>query len=353
MAYPDFKVDPDFGRLETALRRGTPDRVPFLDLFIDDLVLAAIREAPFSLDPDQQAGERAEALARLGYDGVPVSTDFRFPFQWVTATDTAALAKGEREWVNESRGDIETWEDFERYPWPEPSEESYLPIVRAAEGLCEGMKLVPTGPGGVLENVMWLMGYQPMSYAMADEPDLIQAMFDRVGETLVRVFDAMASHEAAGAVCLGDDMGFKTQTMISPADLRKYVFPWQRRIVDTVHAHGRPFILHACGNLEAVMDDLIDDVGIDAKHSFEDVFIPMEEAKRKWGHRVALIGGLDVDRLSRGTPEQVRTRTREVLQACMPGGGFVLGSGNSIPNYIPVENYLAMLEEGWSAGVYS
>ncbi len=215
------------------------------------------------------------------------------------------------------------------------------------------MGLIPLGPGGVLENVMWLMGYRPMSYAMADQPDLVQALFDRVGEMLVHVFDRMASHETVGAVFLGDDMGFKTQTMISPEAMRRYVFPWQRRIVDAVHAHGKPLLLHACGNLDAVMDDLIDCVGVDAKHSFEDVITPVTEAKKRWGGRVALLGGVDVDLLSRATPQQVRRRTREVLQVCMPGGGYALGSGNSVANYIPVENYLAMLEEGWRSGVYA
>ena len=194
---------------------------------------------------------------------------------------------------------------------------------------------------------MWLMGYQSMGYAMADEPELVQAMFDRVGEALVELFGAMASHESVGAVFLGDDMGFKTSTMISPEALRKYVFPWQRRIGEAVHARGKPFLLHACGNLEAVMDDLIDDVGIDARHSFEDVIEPVESFAARYGERIAVIGGVDVDILGRGTEEQVRARTREILEACAPGGGYVLGSGNSIANYTSLENFLAMVDEGW------
>jgi uroporphyrinogen decarboxylase len=42
----------------------------------------------------------------------------------------------------------------------------------------------------------------------------------------------------------------------------------------------------------------------------------------------------------------VRKRVRDTLDACMPGGGYCLGTGNSVANYIPVENYLAMLDEG-------
>lgn len=353
MPYPRIKPQPDFGRLQTVFARGVPDRVPFIELFLDAEVMAAIREAPFSSDPQQLWRETADLHMRLGFDFVPAHTDFAFPHQTVGAPDTATLSRTTRAWVEEAHGTIEAWADFERYPWPEPRDEHYRPLDYAAAALPDGMKLIPRGPGGVLENVMWLMGYQPMSYAMADQPDLIEAMFERIGAALVKVFDAMASHDAVGAVFLGDDMGFKTQTMISPEDMRGHVFPWQRRLAEAVHRHGKHFLLHACGNLEAVMDDLIDYVGIDAKHSFEDVIMPVTEAKKRWGGRIALLGGVDVDLLTRGSADQVRRRVREVLEACMPGGGYALGSGNSVANYVPVENYLALLEEGWNAGRYS
>ena len=80
----------------------------------------------------------------------------------------------------------------------------------------------------------------------------------------------MASIDVVGALTLGDDMGFKTQTLLSPAVYREYLFPWYRKLVETVHSHGKPIILHACGNLSEVMEDIIG-CGWDARHSFEDV----------------------------------------------------------------------------------
>jgi uroporphyrinogen decarboxylase len=94
------------------------------------------------------------------------------------------------------------------------------------------------------------------------------------------------------------------------------------------------------------MEDLINDVGIDAKHSFEDTIESVIDAKRLYGDRIALLGGIDVDFLCRSDEKQVRRRVRETLEKCMPGGGYVLGTGNSVANYIPVDNYLAMLDEG-------
>ena len=141
-------------------------------------------------------------------------------------------------------------------------------------------------------------------------------------------------------------MGFKTQTMISPNTWWTSRCPGTARWRLSPHEHGRPYLLHACGNLKEIMEPLIQDVGIDGKHSFEDTIQPVTEAKRVYGDRIALIGGIDMDLMCRGTEEQIRRRVREVLDVCQPGGGYCLGTGNTVANYVPLENYLAMLDEG-------
>jgi uroporphyrinogen decarboxylase len=149
-----------------------------------------------------------------------------------------------------------------------------------------------------------------------------------------------------GALWLGDDLGYKTSTVLSPAHLRRFVFPYQRRLAEIAHARGLPFLLHSCGNLERIMPELIETVGIDARHSFEDVILPVSEAKQRWGSQVALLGGIDMDFLCRSSEEEVRAYTRRVIAACAPGGGYALGTGNTVANYIPPRNYLAMVDEG-------
>jgi len=70
------------------------------------------------------------------------------------------------------------------------------------------------------------------------------------------------------------------------------------------------------------------------------------EAKSKYGDRVAVLGGVDVDKLCRLRTNSLRAYVRQILERCAVGGGYALGSGNTITNYTPIENYLAMLEEG-------
>ena len=69
-------------------------------------------------------------------------------------------------------------------------------------------------------------------------------------------------------------------------------------------------------------------------------------AKKAFGDRIAILGGIDIDFLCRSDEQQVRRRVRETLEVCIPGGGYALGTGNTVANYVPVSNYLAMLDEG-------
>ena len=143
-----------------------------------------------------------------------------------------------------------------------------------------------------------------------------------------------------------DDMGFKTGPLIGPDDLREFVLPGHKKMAAMAHAAGKPYLLHSCGNLESIMEDLIEDVKIDAKHSFEDTIEDVRDLKPRYGDRIALLGGIDLDFLCRADEDAVRARVRDTLDVCQPGGGYCLGTGNSVANYIPLNNYLAMLDEG-------
>jgi uroporphyrinogen decarboxylase len=133
---------------------------------------------------------------------------------------------------------------------------------------------------------------------------------------------------------------------MSPEFLRAKILTWHKRCAEVAHAKGKPYLLHSCGKLDEIMDDLISNVGIDAKHSFEDAILPVTEAKRLYGNKVALLGGIDMDFLCRSDESSIRERVRETLQVCTRGGGYCLGTGNTVANYVPLDNYLSMIDEG-------
>ena len=345
------KPEPNVEEFKQVLRRGGCGWVPLVELAIAEETLAALHGQPLiplarqnGLEQFRQAiGQRVQLWHGLGYDYYRTRAEIPFQMQTLAARNTAAAAMADRQWVNEHEGLIKTRADHESYRWPAPAAVDFAAAEAAAGALPDGMGLIGFS-GGVLEWSSNLLGLEGMMLLLYDDPDLVRAVVDRVGQTIFDAFRVFCEMEKVFAIWLGDDMGFKTATLLQPQHLRNYILPWHKRYAELAHQTGRLFLLHSCGHVEAVMPDLIDEVRIDAKHSFEDVIVPVEEFKRRWGARVAVLGGVDVDLLSRGTQEDVRRRTRQILEACAPGGGYACGSGNSITNYMPTENYVAMVE---------
>jgi uroporphyrinogen decarboxylase len=346
-------LKPDFGRMrQVLLRQGEPDRLPLVELLVDREMMEAVlgERIPYADPRDPIARHRElEQLIQFwyctGYDYITVQAGVPM-LRWSQgAEDTAQLKHERRNWDNENAGPIMSWADFERYPWPRPEQIDYSAIEYIGRNLPDGMQMIFLGPGGQFENMAELMGLAPLALAVHDDPALVQAVADKIGELLVSLFSSVAEMDNIGALWLGDDLGYKTSTVLSPRHLRQYVFPVQKKLAAIAHARNLPFLLHSCGYLEHILPELIDEVGIDARHSYEDVIVPVGESKRRWGSRIAILGGIDVDFLCRSTEDEVRAYTRRVIEECAPGGGYALGTGNTVANYIPVRNYLAMVGE--------
>jgi len=288
----------------------------------------------------------------MGYDYVPE----RWPTLYYRgmikppkriAIDTASLTKesGKREWVEESKGVISSWEELEKFPWNrmELRVERYYEFIQ--ENLPEGMKIVVNV--AMYERVMeHLLGYEGLFYLIYDDPDLVKVVFNKWGQVVYNFYQKVISLECVGAIFHADDLGYKTGTMLSPESLRKLFFPCLKEYVSLAHKQDKTFWYHCCGNVGKVIEELIEGIKIDAFHSFQDVITPVGDFQKKYGNKIAVLGGVDVDKLARLDKEKLRKYVRTILNECMPRGRYALGSGNSISNYIPVENYITMLEEG-------
>jgi len=328
---------PSFDNLLRVLNRQVPERPTLFEYFLNDrlyLKLSGYASVPEwgTLDYYRML---IAASAAAGYDYITVQVpDFWFPVKHVrqaasySLNDTAVICDRA---------------SFEEYLWPDPARARYSLLSEIVALLPDGMKVVVHDPSGVLESVVALLGFAPLCYLLADDPKLLGDVFEAVGSRLVQYFSTAARYKAVGALISSDDWGFATQTMLPPEVLRSYLFPWHKQIVQAIHEAGKPAILHSCGNLEAVMDDIIDDMGFDAKHSFEDKICPVEEAYERWGDRISILGGIDVDYVCRSTPGEIRQRSRAMLQRSAARGGYALGTGNSVPEYVPDENYFAMI----------
>jgi len=334
-----FNGEPDFGELLKVLNKKAPTRPVLFEFFMNQPLYEKMAA------PDAVAKNKDWKMSQL--DPVEIYAFRNAGYDYVTCAgcDMTFLEEVERkETISLNYGHaIVDRASFEAHKWPDPDSYDYSRLDRAKDILPKGMKLIVYGPGGVFEDVIALVGFDRLMMLLIDDPDLVQEMFDAVGQRLVRYYQIAASYDSVGALISNDDWGFKTQTMLSPDQFRRFIFPWHKKIVETIHAAGKPVILHSCGNLEKIMDDIIYDIKYDAKHSYEDEITPVEEAYERWGGKIAILGGIDVDFLCRSSSEQIKARCEAMLARTKERGGYALGTGNSVPEYIPSESYFALI----------
>ncbi|MBA7563369.1 hypothetical protein ES708_05024 [subsurface metagenome] len=298
---------------------------------------------------------------RMGYDYVPDTQPWRYFKSMMrpavrTAEDTANLPRkagytdvadkaGNREWVEEGKGIITSWKDFERFPWDRMVLDLEHHHRLLQESTPSGMRVMIVG--SLFEHVTeQLLGFEGLAYLLYDDPELVKAVVDGYAAILDRFYTQVIDWDCIGGIFHVDDFGHLTGTHVSPEILRELFFPHLARFASLTHNHGKVFWLHSCGNHSEIMEDFIETVKIDAFHSFQDTIMPVGEFAKHYQGRIGVLGGVDVDKLCRLDEDSLRGYVRGILKTCVPGGRYALGSGNSIANYVPVDNVFIMLEEG-------
>lgn len=365
-----YEAGRTFDDIKTVVLNKSPGTIPLYEHFVDDEIIQEIMGCDFARDlpgvntnigtlstglvtEEEMAGRarmwqtKLEFYKQMGYVYLPVEFPPAFAATpKINTNDTAILNRGRREWVNEHAGIVATIEDLEN-PAIIPDLDrifDYALFEKIASLVPSDMKIIGGFAGGPMEHALYLVGFENLLLSIYENEELVERLFTKLGTIFAAITRRLAAMDEVGILRVGDDLGFKIGPFMSPDDVRKYVFPIYRDIVQIAHQVEKPFILHSCGNLSSLMEGLITDCRFDAKHSFEDVIEPIEVSKATWGDRIALLGGVDMDLLCRGTCDQIKERTKRIMDVCSRSGGFAIGSGNTICNYMPIDNYLAMLE---------
>lgn len=347
-------VSPNAADYEACLlRKGTPRRPHLVEFFLDnEIQQEIIKRFDISAgidEADPHHYEKTEiALQRfLGYDFVHSAVNGPgFEAKWANASDTAGLSRAAgRNFVDETRGPVATREEFDKYPWPSTSKFETGSLEWFEKNTPDDMCVTVGNSAHIMEDVTFLMGYETMCEALYEDIALVRDITKKVSDYYIEMSKVAVQFKRVRFVFASDDMGFRTGPLVGPDTLAELFLPAHKRIAEITHAAGKNYLLHSCGKLDTIMERLISDVRIDAKHSFEDNIEDICDAKRKYGNRIAFLGGVDVDLLCRAPETVIRERVRTILKNCLSGGGFALGTGNTVANYIPVDNYLAMVDE--------
>ena len=197
---------------------------------------------------------------------------------------------------------------------------------------------------GLFERLWPLRGFENVLMDAAGEPAAFGGLVEAVAEHQLRVLERLVQLPL-DAVFFSDDWGDQRGVILGPERWRRFLKPQLARMYALVRAAGMQVFSHCCGNITAIIPDLIE-IGLDCLESVQPEAMDPYALKRQWGGHLTFFGGVGSQRLLPfGTPKEIRIEIRRLCDEMGRGGGYILGLSKAFQPETPTANALAAVEE--------
>jgi len=322
-------------RVIEALALREPDRVPWVEIEPEQKIVDAILGRPYT-PVNKPVGlynrdvEEEKAFSRrLGKDNIVYS--FRPPI-------FCDFVPGEDGILFYGKGHIRCRDDLKKMVFPNLNDKNYLNPAKEFVKKKDEFAAIATTRLGFAATYLSI-GMEKFFNLLYEDMEFVLEVMDRYTRWLSQVME-IVSELGFDFVSASDDMAMKTGPMISPKMIEDlFLAPMQK----VAHFISIPWFSHSDGNMLPIMDQWLR-LGQKGIHPIEPAAMDIRKVKKQYGSRICIIGNVDVDSLSNGTPKEIEEIVRALIRDIAPGGGYILSSGNSFPSYTKVENVLAMGE---------
>ncbi len=236
--------------------------------------------------------------------------------------------------------------DIEKFDWPDP----VLYLDRE-----ESRRRATVAPADRIKmGILWSAHFQDACAAFGMEqalmimlinPDLFRAVIDRITDFYLKANEIFyeSTKGMLDAVLIGNDFGGQTSLMVDPDNIREYVFPGTKKLIEQAKSYGLTVMHHSCGSIFPIIQDLAD-LGADIIHPIQALASEMDapNLKKHFAGKVAFCGGIDAQNLLvNGKPEEVTKKVIELKQL-FPTGLIISPSHEAILPDIAPANIDAM-----------
>ncbi|MDA3958263.1 uroporphyrinogen decarboxylase family protein, partial [Oceanispirochaeta sp.] len=242
--------------------------------------------------------------------------------------------------------DMNSIEDLEQYPWPDPDDFDYETAAREANKLARDF--VTLGPLiSLFEVYCQMRGLEQALMDTVIAPDFLHKALGFIADSqgeMVRRF-LKAADGAIDLVFISDDMGSQNSLLMSPDSFDEFIFPHLKKWCDMVHSYGARTFFHTDGASEPIIPRLIE-AGVDVLNPIQHVCPGMEctSLKEKYGDKIIFHGGVENQKiLPFGSASEVVSETKLCLNELGPEG-YIPCSCHFAQAGTPEENIIALLD---------
>jgi uroporphyrinogen decarboxylase len=320
-----LSTDNSHDLVKRALEFRRPERVPvhFFAPRHSDIALALI--------PD-----------RRGWHGMGMSGEDEWGCTWTTVDRTMGRV---------TQHPLSRWDQLDAYPWPDFTDPTCYDLTRWTVANAEGRYVLAELPANFFERPKQLRGDTEFLLDLRAEPQRVEDLLQRMEDTsadVVRRFARLGAH----GILMTDDWGMQDRLWIDPALWRRIFKPRYAALVRVAHEEGMHFILHSCGYISDIIEDLVE-VGLDCLQLDQPDLLGIDALAERFGGRICFYCPVDIQTtLVSGTREEIESAARRLMfRLGNYGGGFI---GKEYPQPFAIDlrqdnidvMYRAFLEHG-------
>ena len=228
------------------------------------------------------------------------------------------------------------------YAFPDPGDPRFFdPIPEALARYGDRFRVFNIG-FSLYERAWTLRGMQNLLMDFLEHPAFVHELLGAIADYNVAQVRKAVEFDI-DAVYFGDDWGQQQGLQMGPGLWRAFIKPQLARMYGAVRDAGKFVIIHSCGDVDELFDDLIG-IGLHCFNPFQPEVMDVEALLRRYRGRLAFHGGLSTQRtLPYGTPDDVRAETRRLLDLGR-GGGYIFSPAHDVEGDVPLDNMLAFID---------
>jgi len=236
-----------------------------------------------------------------------------------------------------------TPDNVNTFPFPDPDDPTrHAKIDQAVKSATDAVILVSLG-FSLFERAWTLTGMENLLMAMIADKKFTNALFDRILQFNLSIIEHACSRNI-DIFRFGDDWGHQRGLLMGPALWREFIKPRFAQMCRLVKSKGKFTMLHCCGKVDELFPDMIESV-LDIFNPFQPEVMDVFEMKKRFGNQLCFYGGISIQKtLPFGTPDQVRTEVKKLLEHVGKDGGYVASPSHDIPPDAKPENVAAMID---------
>ncbi len=236
-----------------------------------------------------------------------------------------------------------TPETLDSFPFPDPHNPSRYAGYPTGDNPDDDRFYIAEIGFSLFERAWTLAGMPELLMAMHADKAFAHALLDKIlAFNLCIIKHACAT--GIDAMYFGDDWGQQRGLLMGRELWLEFIEPRVRRMYESVNARGKFVVIHSCGKVDELFDDLIA-ARLDVFNPFQPEVIDVFDAKRRFGDRLCFYGGISTQRiLPYATPNETREHVKRLIGEVGKNGGLFAAPAHAIPADAKPENIAAMLD---------